>query len=575
MSPALLPLAALPEADPLLLLATVLIAGTLLGWAAQRAGLPAVTGQIVAGVVLGPSVLDVFDEASVSGLAPLTHFALALIGVTVGAHLNVRRLRNAGRRLFWLLIAEATLTPLIVGGLILAVTDAPTHMALLLATLAVSTAPATVIALVRETRSKGVFVKTLVAAVAINNMSCIFLFELARAAGRMMGGGGELMAVPAADVVLASLSQIGQAVIIGAGMAALNHVFTLRVLRSERLTTLSVVTLLLTFGLASYAGVSPLAACLSLGVVQTNLSPSRDRLVDAVFADFEPVILCVFFTLAGLHLSVEQAAAGGLIALLFLVGRSAGKLASAGVAMRLAGATARVRRNLGLALLPQAGVAVGLVILIQNDPAFAAVEELFTAIVLTAVTVNEIVGPLTTRVALGRSGEIGQDRARLVDFLQEENIVTGLRARSMEDAIQQMVDLLISSHHLTGVDRDELLVSVMEREAEVSTCLGEGLAVPHGMLPEGHGMLGVMGLSAAGLPLPTPDGLPVHCVVLLATPAGERDRHLEVLAALARTLGSDPVMRQQLYFVDTPAHACEILHGEDTEAFNYFLGEED
>lgn len=549
----------------------MLVAGTLLGWAAQRLGLPSVTGQIIAGVLLGPSILNAFDEVSIASLAPLTHFALALIGVTVGAHLNVRRLRGAGRRLLWLLIAESVITPLIVAGLILSLTEASSLVAILLATLAVSTAPATVIALVRETRSKGVFVKTLVAAVAINNMSCIFLFELARTAGQMMGHEGELLAVPAVEVVAASLSQLGQAVVIGAGMAVIHHILTLRVLQAERITTLSVVTLLLTFGMASYAEVSPLAACLALGVAQTNLNPSRDRLVDSVFSDFEPVILCVFFTLAGLHLSLDHAVVGGLVALVFLVGRSAGKLVSAGVAMRLAGATDRVRRNLGMALLPQAGIAVGLVILIQNDPAFAAIEELFTAVVLTAVTLNEIVGPIATRIALRRSGEIGQDRARLVDFLQEENIVTGLRADSMQDAIAQMVDLLISSHGLVGIDQEELRRSVLEREAEVSTCLGEGLAVPHGVLPEGHGMLGVMGLSAQGLPFPTPDGRPVHCIVLLATPAGERDRHLEVLAALARTLGGDPVMRQQLYFVDTPAHACEILHGEDTEAFNYFL----
>ena len=96
----------LPGADPLLTLAVILVAGTMLGWLAQRIRLPAVTGQIVAGILIGPAALALFDTESVEGLQPLTHFALALIGVTVGAHLNLRRLRNAGRRLFWLLIAE-------------------------------------------------------------------------------------------------------------------------------------------------------------------------------------------------------------------------------------------------------------------------------------------------------------------------------------------------------------------------------------------------------------------------------------------------------------------------------------
>ncbi len=560
----------LPGADPLLTLAAILVVGMSLGGLAQRLHLPAVTGQIVAGILLGPSVFFLFDTESVHRLQPLTHFALALIGVTVGAHLNVQRLRNAGRRLFWLLIAEAIATPLLVGGLILGLTGAPLTLAVLLATLAVSTAPATIIALVRETRSRGVFVKTLIAAVAINNMSCILLFELARTAGRLAAE-GSIVDVSLPQVLGDSAVQIGEAVLVGAGLAVLTHLATLRFRSPGRLATVSVISILLTFGLASYAGVSPLLACMVLGVVQTNLTPKRDRIVDSVFANFEPVILCVFFTLAGLHLSFEGAFTAGVIALVFLAGRTAGKMLSANVAMRLAGATERVRRNLGMALIPQAGVAVGLVILIQDDPAFAGLQGLFTAVVLTAVTASEIVGPIATRVALNRAGEVGRDRPRLVDFLQEENITTDLEATSMEQAIERLVDLLIRSHDLRGVDGRALLHSVLEREARVSTCLGLGLAVPHGDLPEGLPMVGVMGISRRGLALPSPDGEPIHCMVLLATPVGERDRHLEVLAALARTVGADLAVQQQLYNARSPAHAYEILHGEETEDFNYFL----
>ena len=84
-----------------------------------------------------------------------------------------------------------------------------------------------------------------------------------------------------------------------------------------------------------------------------------------------------------------------------------------------------------------------------------------------------------------------------------------------------------------------------------------------------------MGLSREGLPFETPDDHPVHCIVLLATPMGERERHLEVLAALARTVGSDLAVQQQLYNAKSPAHAYEILHGEETEDFNYFLDDRD
>jgi PTS system fructose-specific IIC component len=563
-----------PAAGPFMILATVLVAGMTLGWLAQKIRLPGITGQILAGVLMGPSVLALFEDQAVLGLRPLTHFALALIGVTVGAHLSFRRLRNAGRRLILLLVAESVITPLLVAVAILLMTDLEPVVAMLLAALAISTAPATIVALVRETHSRGVFVKTLIAAVAINNVACIFIFEIARGAARLGlldAGVDWSLGSGVGSLLLASSGSLLLSVMLGAGAASLVHLFTLRVVRTDRLATASVIALLLCFGLAEEARLSPLLACLALGAVQTNLNPARDRLADSVFSNFEPVILCVFFTLAGLHLSLENFGKVGVLAVVFFMARVLGKLAAASSAMWLAGATARVRRTLGLALIPQAGVAIGLVILIQEDPVFASIQEIFVAVVLVSVTLNEIVGPILTRIALVRSGEVGRERPYLVDFLQEENIVTDFEAESMEEAIEKLVVLLISSHGLEGVGRAELLRSVLEREAEISTCIGAGLSVPHGELPEGYPMVGVMAISHRGLAFDTPDGRPIHCMVLLATPRGQRERHLAVLAALARTLGVDAPLQEQLYNSRSPAHAYEILHSETPDDFNHFL----
>ena len=560
---------ALHDAGPLLILAVVILVGALSGGLARRVGLPGVTGQILAGVAMGGAGLDLFGEVSLHNLQPLTNFAIGLIAVTVGAHLSVRRLRNAGQRLFLLLVAEATITPLVVFLCVWGLTDTSPGLALLFGTAAIATAPATVIALVRETRSKGVFVKTLLGAVALNNMACIVLFEVARMLTRGIGdaaGGPDDLASAATELLLAAG--------IGAGVGLTMDAVTRFAVRSDRLATAAVVALVFTSGLATTLEVSPLLACLVLGGVQTNLTPSRDRLVDSVFADFEPAILTVFFTLAGMHLALDHLALAGLVAALVFGARAAGKLSAASLAMRLARAPERLRRNLGLALIPQAGIAVSLVILIQEDPAFGAISALFSAVVLTVVTVSEIIGPITTRIALGRSGEVDRDRMRLIDFLQEENIVTDFRASSKEAAIEKLVDLMISSHHLEGIDRAALLRTVLDREREASTCLGGGLSVPHGILPGGRPMVGVMALTRAGLDFPTPDGHPVHCMVLLGTSPEERDRHLQVLAALARTVGSDPRVQGQLFDATSAAHAYEVLHGEESEDFNYFLEEE-
>jgi len=206
------------------------------------------------------------------------------------------------------------------------------------------------------------------------------------------------------------------------------------------------------------------------------------------------------------------------------------------------------------ALLIPAGVVLALSLWTDAPP----------AIVLSSVTLSEILGPLATRIALLRSGEIGGDRPRLLDFLQEENVLLDLEARSIEDAIERLTTFPIRSHHLQ-VDRDALVKSVRQREAQVSTCVGGGLAVPHGSLSEGRRMVGVIGISRKGLPFETPDGEPLHCIVLLATPHGERVRHLAVLAALARRIGTNPAVQQELYGAKSAAHVCEVLHDHDDE----------
>ncbi len=563
-------MAVLPRADPLFALAIVIAAGVASAWLARQARLPGITGQIMAGVLIGP-VFHLFDMRAVHGLEPLTHFALSLIAVTVGAHLNFKRLRNAGRRLAFLFLLEATVTPALVFGGMLLVPGMTWEPAALLAALAVSTAPATIVALVRETSSRGVFVKTLVAAVALNNVACILLFELARSLGRY--GHFQPGVMSLGDALLAPALQLAYAALIGGAAAVAMHLLQRVVVRPETISTAGVLVILLTAGLSIHFGISPLLSCLFLGLVQTNLTPEREKLVDALFSNFEPAILAIFFTLAGMELDFTLAEAAGIAGLVFFVTRAVGKLVSVRLAMILAGATRKVRDFLGLALLPQAGLAIGLILIVQDDPTLqdrSQMLHLLLAIVLTVVTLNEIVGPILTKIALVRSGDAGRDRRRLLEFLQEQHILTNFRADSMTQAIEKLVGRLASSQELQ-VNRSDILASALEREEQGSTCLGGGLAVPHAILPEGHPPVGVMALSRTGLPFPTPDDKPVQCIVLLGTSRGEAKLHLQILATLARTIGTDPSMQDRLFGASTPAHAAEILHGEESDDFNVFL----
>ncbi len=553
------------------ILAVLLAFGAVCGQLAKRLHLPSVTGQILAGVVLGPSVFHVFGHEAVAGLRPVIHFALSLIAVDVGTHLHLRRLRNAFQRLGLLLLLEISVTPLLVYAALVFGGRQDWTFGILFATLAVSTAPATVLAIVKETRSKGVYVRTLIAAVALNNIACIALFDMAHTAVTVTldptGG------VTTSSVFLAPIAQLFGAIAIGGCVGLALILGSRHVIHAEQVTTVSIIAIFLTTGVADYFGVSNLLACLFLGVTMVNLAPEKEEIGHRVFVNFEPAILAIFFTLAGLELDFGFLATGWFLVALFVLARAGGKIAAGIIAMRMAGGTENVRRYLGFGLIPQAGVAVGLLLDVQDNPAFAETASLILAIGVAGVAVNEVVGPILVRFGLDKSGNLGKDRARLIDFIHEENIVTDFHATSKEEAIQQLADLMISSHGLQ-IDRDAFVADVLHRESLMSTCIGRGLAVPHGRLEGGDQIVGVMGISRGGLPFGTPDGLPLRCMVLLASPPEQRRRHIEVQAVLARSIGADWSLQLQLYNAKTPAHVYEILHAEEFEDFNYFLEED-
>lgn len=174
----------LDDANTLLILAVILVAGTISGAIAKQFNLPSVTGQILAGVIMGESVLKLMSEERLHSLDALVKFALGLMAVAVGSHLNFKRLRPARRRLFWLLLLEATIIPSLVYFGVVAFTSATWYTAILLAAIAIETAPGTMLAIVKETESKGSFVTTLLAGVALNNLMCIVMFEIARTIAR-------------------------------------------------------------------------------------------------------------------------------------------------------------------------------------------------------------------------------------------------------------------------------------------------------------------------------------------------------------------------------------------------------
>lgn len=553
--------------DPLFNMATVLVAGIVGGELFARIKLPKVTGWIATGIMLRQLSLPGLLPDQLGHFAPFNYFVLGYIAFTVGATLHIASLRNTGKRIGLLLLCEATMTPLIVGGLLILlagyVGGLPRHAIYLLSAIAVAGAPGTTVLVVQEARAKGILTRTLIAAVGLIDMVAVAVFVLVTAFLQENAGGMESVKILAL--------QFGVTFAIGFGCAGIALILTRTIVGPAFLGPTMVAVILCSWGAAAGFGVSGgILACTFAGIAVTNLRHDTVRSAEAYLHSIGGVLFALFFTFAGMKLDFTLVpAAFGLVALYFAA-RLIGKATSAFAAMSAAGVTDKVRNYLGLALMPHGGVAVGLVILMQNDPAFDQIQEIVTTVGLATLAVNQLIGPSATRFALQRAGEDHMDRPRLLDFLGEQQIVVGLQDEDRTTIIRQLTDTLYATSPM-DIDKEEFLRSVFEREKLITTCVGEGLMIPHAILDSGSEIRGVLGISSKGLHLGTPDERPVHAVLLLATPNTDRKRHLEVLAAFARAITRDVHIREQLYHARSAAHAYDILHADDAEDINYFL----
>jgi mannitol/fructose-specific phosphotransferase system IIA component (Ntr-type)/Kef-type K+ transport system membrane component KefB len=557
-------------AHPLLAIACVLVAGVIGGELVARAHLPKVTGWIGTGIVLRAMGLPGLEPDTLGRFSPFTDFVLGYIAFTVGAALHMAGLRNAGKRLFALVLTEAIITPLCVAGALIFLGKQDLGVALVLAAIAVAGAPGTTVIVVREARARGVFVKTLVAAVALIDMVAVGSFAFVLALVRRKGDALALDSIAGALGAVGIEFAVAAVVGVGCTMAALLLLRT--VVGPAFLGPLMVAVILGSWGLAKGLDASSILACTFAGVAVSNIQHTVARSAEAYLHPLGGVLFAGFYTLAGMRLDFSLVVPMAMLVGLFFGSRALGKSLSAFLAMTVAQMTPKVRKYLGIALLPHGGVAVGLILFVQQEPTMAHMRDTVAAVGLAALALNQLIGPSATRAALKFAGEAGLDRPRLLDFLREQDIVVPVGGTSKREVIETLVNRLYATHN-PEVDKATFLEQVLKREEEEPTCLGEGFMIPHGAIEEGSEVMGVLGISREGIDLDAPDGRPVHAIVLLATPAHEKNRHLEILAAFASAITRNPNLREQLYHARSAARAYEILHADDTEDFNYFLDE--
>lgn len=550
-------------------LATVLVAGIVGGELVSRLRLPKVTGWIGTGILLRSLGLPGLEPQDLARYSPFSDAVLGYIAFTVGAALHFPSLRNAGKRLSLLLLGEATITPLIVIGSLLTFGGLDLTTSLLLSAIAIAGAPGTTVLVAQEARARGILTQTLIAAVALIDMVAVAVFAFVLSFLRGSEDGLTNWGHAFTDMGL----EFAWAGAVGMGAAMLCIALSSSIVGPAFLGPLMVVVILGSWGSAQIVGVSSILACTFAGIALSNLRHESVRSAEAYLKNIGGVLFAGFFTLAGMRLDFGLVPPLIGLVILFFAARLIGKSLSAFTAMSLAKMPNTLRHYLGLALLPHGGVAVGLIFLVQENPALNEYADTITTVGLAALAINQLLGPSATRFAIGRAGEVSKDRPRLLDFLHEPHIITDFQASSKQDAFNQLVARLYSTTQDLPISQSEFMSQLIEREKSMSTCFGRGLMIPHLSMAEGDQVRGVLGLSAKGLVIDASDGKPVHAILLLATPATDRARHLEVLAAFATAITKDPNMRSQLYHARNPAHAYDVIHADDAVDMNYFLDE--
>ncbi len=381
------------SAQVIISLAIILIAGFLMTRITKKLRLPNVTGYIISGVLIGPYVLNLIPEIIVERMDFVTDAALAFIAFGVGKYFKLSQLRKSGAKIFIITAFEALTAALLITLVMIFVFHLSVPFALLLGAIGSATAPASTIMTIRQYKAKGEFVNTILQVVALDDAVALLAFSICAAVAQAMESQGRMDITVVLVPILVNMAAIGLGV--GGGFL-LNKLINEHRSQDHRLVLVIAIIFCLT-GFCSAFNVSPLLSCMVLGTVYINVSGNK-----ALFKqvnNFTPPLLLLFFVLSGMRMNVPALATAGVIGIAYFFVRILGKYAGAYIGARVSGASMEIRRFLGLALVPQAGVSIGLAVLGQRILPYES-GVLLSTIILSSGVLYEMVGPACAKLSL-------------------------------------------------------------------------------------------------------------------------------------------------------------------------------
>ncbi len=403
--------------NTLVVLGLAVIAGLSAGRIVNKLKIPIVAGYVLIGVLLGSSILGVFNQQILDDVNLVSSLALSFIAFVIGEELEFKTLKKLGKSIILISLFEA-LAAFVLVTVAMQMMLHKLYLSLLLGAVASATAPAATLMVLRESRAKGPLSTSLMAVVAIDDALALVLYSFAASIAKVL-------LLPSSDgihwsaILLNPTIEIIGSLVLGLATGFVLSFFAKKAKNQSDLLMLIVGLLLLNTGLAKTLHLSELLANMALGVTLCNNAPGLSRRIFNLTAGITPPLYCMFFVLAGARLQLNLIGSIGLLGLVYTLVRIIGKVGGASLGGLLSRAPKQVRKYLGFGLLSQIGVAVGLAIMISHEfPASlygsegAKMSAWIINILLFTTIITEIVGPLMTKYAVTKAGEIDADKPR-------------------------------------------------------------------------------------------------------------------------------------------------------------------
>ena len=403
----------------LLKISIVMLVGIMGGKVAKIFKLPNVSGYLVAGLFLGPSFFKFISSNDMESFSVINELALAAIAFSIGNEFVIKDMIKLGKTIVIITIAEVVGAIFIVFTVMYYLLNQPFAFSIVIAAMSAATAPAATLLVIRQFKAHGPLTKTILPVVALDDVLGIIAFGIAMSLAKLSNGQQDFSVI---QVLNGLVFEIGGSILLGLILGMILAYITKQFRDRDEIQVVTLMTIGIATGISIGFGLSPLLTCIVIGTVIVNISEKSRRIFDSI-DDFISPVYILFFTLAGASLDLSILISVGFIGFAYVLSRAGGKMLGAWSGAKIMKANPVVTKYLGLSLLPQGGISIGLLVLVRQQlPEYAVA---ISTIIKFSVLIYEVTGPIFAKLAIQKAGEINGLEKKKETF--------------KENAVQQMV----------------------------------------------------------------------------------------------------------------------------------------